>query len=324
MLCRRLLPVVGIAPLHRSVDNREVLLVRVFRLEVQTGHLCAEQSFRQVVGIPVALAARLSVLVDIVEVAEGREHRVVVEVHAEEPPQVAVFRTQASLGVGQDVAVELAFQVDVHHIVFLLYVAADTFAQPGRLVVYLQVLHRIVGQVVEHELVLAAEEVLSVQEQVVDALSVDVDVAVLLQLGTRELSYQSVEHRTFGQVEGSGIVDDGVAAILYLHLGARNDHAVEVYLLVDVATALHQQSRHLEPFVAAYLRQLVGCPEVVVAFEGGMEEVSLLTSRHLEEGIRAVHPVPDGATDGVYHGRVGPHQRDVSCQGHLRERVVGR
>ena len=55
-----------------------------------------------------------------------------------------------------------------------------------------------------------------------------VDFAVLVQLYTRHLSDEGIEHRAFGHVEGIGIVYQCVAAIDHLHLRCRDDHLVQV------------------------------------------------------------------------------------------------
>ena len=62
------------------------------------------------------------------------------------------------------------------------------------LVVYLNILHGVGRQVVEHDGMVASEEVLAVQKQGVDILPVMVDAAALLQFYAWQLAYQRVEH----------------------------------------------------------------------------------------------------------------------------------
>ena len=245
-------PEVVVAPFHHRAQFLLVVLVAVLGGQVHAYLLGSPQSRRHVGRRPFAFAARLAVLVHVVHIAKERHPRVVVVVEREQACHVAFFRAKASLDVGQISAVVFALQADVHHVVFLLHVVAYHLALLGRLVVDLDVLDGEVGQVVEHHLVVALEEVLAVECQVVYLLAVDVDVAVVLEFGSRHLSDESVEHRSFRQVEGRGIVDDGVAAIGYLHLGARDDHLVERALAVDavVLFLFHQQSWQFEVVVA--------------------------------------------------------------------------
>ena len=137
----------------------------------------------------------------------------VVVVKGKEARHVAVVGAGACLGVAHESAVIFALQLHVHHVVLALHVVPDHLALSGRLVIDLQFLHGEVGQIVEHHFVLTAEEVLAVQHQVVHLATVDVDVAIVLQLGPLHLTDEPVEHRALGQVEGIGIESDGVATI---------------------------------------------------------------------------------------------------------------
>ena len=118
----------------------------------------------------------------------------VVVIEAEQTGQITIVGTQAALDITHDAAVVFAFQLYVHHVVFFLHVVAYQFALLGALVEDLQLLDGVVGQVVEHHLVLAFEEVLAVEGEVIDLLTIDIDVTIVLQLSTRHLTDKSVEH----------------------------------------------------------------------------------------------------------------------------------
>ena len=170
----------------------------------------------------------------------------VVIVEAEESGQITVVCADASFYVTHEAAIVLTLQLHVHHVVLLLHVVAYELALLRALVEDLQFLHGVVGQIVEHHLVLSLEEVFAVQREVVHLLAVDVDVAVVLQLCTWHLADKTVEHRAFWQVEGRSIINQRVAAIGKLHFGARDDDTVHTYLFIYIIVAalllLHQQS----------------------------------------------------------------------------------
>ena len=95
----------------------------------------------------------------------------------------------------------------------------------GRLLVIdLHVLHCVVRQVLQHHLVLALEEVGTVQRQVLYLLAIDEYLAVVLQFHTWQLLDESVEHRALRNVEGIGIIDNGIALIYHLHLRGLHHH----------------------------------------------------------------------------------------------------
>ena len=97
----------------------------------------------------------------------------------------------------------------------------------GLLVVDGDVLHGVGGQVLQEQLAVVAEELLAVEQQVVDELAVVVDAAVAPQLYTRQLADEGIEHRAFGQDKGVGIIYQGVALVVELHLRGRHDDLLQ-------------------------------------------------------------------------------------------------
>ncbi len=175
-----------------------------------------------------------------------------------------------------------------------------------------------------HHLVLAFEEVLAVERQVVHLLAVDVDVAVLLQLGAGHLANEAVEHRAFGHVEGRCVVDQRVAAIGQLHLRAGDDYAVQVYIFIDVIVGalllLDEHAGQLEPRVAGNVAQLVDHRRVLVAVGGGADDEVVVLGGHLELVVARGAPGPAG--HGVHDGAVLAHECHEGFHLGLGERVV--
>ena len=123
-------------------------------------------------------------------------------------PVAALRGSGARLYVGCSANAVFTFQHHVHRVLLLVLVGdAEVLVLWGLLVVHLHVLHREVGQVFEHNLVLALEEVGAIQRQVLHLLAVDEDFAGLRQLDAGQLLDESVEHGAFGHVEGVGIID---------------------------------------------------------------------------------------------------------------------
>ena len=237
-------------------------------------------------------------------------------VESEEAAQIAVVGAQSALDVGQQSAVVLALQLHVHDVVLLRCFLALPFTLFRRLVVDLHILHRVVRQVVEHHLVVALEKVLAVERQVVHLLAVDVDVAVVLQLGARHLAHQSVEHGTLGQVERCGVVDHRIAAIGNFYFRARDDHPLEVALGEDVVLLsflLQQYARHLEQAVAGDVLHVVVDVARVVAVALGLDDEVVLLAWYLELVVGVARtPRPHVARRGVDDGGVAAHECHVS------------
>ena len=275
--------VVRVVPSYQGVEVVLDALVLVFGLQAEPRLLGGEQPALHLGGRPVAVAAGLPVLVDVVGVAEDGHARMVVEVESEGAGGPAVVCSGARLGVGNVAPGVLPFQVDVHHEVLGLDLAAQSLALLGALVIHLDVFHGEIRQVFQHHLVLSLEEVLAVEQQVVNLLAVDVYVAVVLELHPRHLADEPVEHRTLGEVERRGVVDDGVAAVCYLHARAADHHFVEPHVLVYVvAPALHEQPWYGVIALAPPRLQVEGVGQGLVALGLGADEVAHGALRHAE------------------------------------------
>jgi hypothetical protein len=156
----------------------------------------------------------------------------------------------------------------------------------------LKVLHSIVRQIVEHNLVVALEEVFAVECEVVYLFAIHIDVAIALDLGSRQLAHKGVEHRAVGHVEGTGIIHECVATIGELNLGARNHHSVQVHLFIYVALGEFLQVKvgHLEAAVACHALNLVVLTVGSIALTLCLYDVFFGLSLHLKARIIVVLP----------------------------------
>ena len=194
---------------------------------------------------PFAFAARVIQFVDVVSVEEDVEVGMISVALAERLGCIAsplirrIASRQAlpsfggvgggsSLHVGQIAFAILTLQDDIHHKVLRCIGHAQPLTLLRLLLIYFNVSNRVVRQVIEHHLVLAAEEVVAVERQEIHLSPMHIDLAVLVQLYTRHLADEGIEHRAFWHVEGVGIVDKRVASINHLHLCGRDDHLVQV------------------------------------------------------------------------------------------------
>ncbi len=173
-----------------------------------------------VAGAPATRIARLLRVVHIVEVPEERQTRLVRKTQAEHLAHESVMRPVAALGVGNPSRGILTFQVHVHHqrILALLLRTAPQVSVGGLLLVHLHLVHHIGRQVFERNSRVALEEVLTVDQQVAHEFPVHGDAAAVLYLHARQLFHQSVEHRSFRQLEGIGVVDQRVVLHHHHHL----------------------------------------------------------------------------------------------------------
>ena len=124
----------------------------------------------------------------------------------------------------------------------------------GCLVIHLNLLHRVVRQVLQHQLVLPPKEVLAVQQQVLHFLAVDENLTLLVQLRAGHLTDERVEHRAVGHVEGIGIIHQRIAAIIHLYLRCRHHHLVEC-LFGEGASSFYEYGGQFEVRILTYIFQ---------------------------------------------------------------------
>ena len=113
---------------------------------------------------PVAIPVWFVSLVYIVCIAENAQARVVGETEVEGAGQPAVARSAGKLRIANHACLIVTFQHHIHHIVFMQGAGMFLFVL---FLIELQFLNHIIGQVVEHDAVVASEEFLSVEQQVV-------------------------------------------------------------------------------------------------------------------------------------------------------------
>ena len=123
-------------------------------------------------------------------------------------------------------------QVHIHH-QFLFFFCGRLDAEGHILVrllsIYLDVVHHIARQVLQRNLGVTLEEVAPVDHQVVHKLAINKNLAVL-QFHTRQAAHQAIEHAALCQLEGIGIIDNGVATIVHLDLRRLHHHLAKLVL----------------------------------------------------------------------------------------------
>ena len=188
LLGTRQLNVIVLYPLEFSLCMLSPSLVLLIDEQVDAAHAVLPFARWHVGGAPFAIAAWSAVLVHVVHGAVDAQSRVVGVAHSEKTGKVAFVKILAKrfstrhFRISYIALVVLPFQLHVHHEAFLLHILTVVFAQVGGLAVGLHLLHSVGRQVVEHHLVVAFEEVLPVEQQFVNLLTMHQDATIVFQL----------------------------------------------------------------------------------------------------------------------------------------------
>ena len=134
------------------------------------------------------------------------------------------------------------FQAHVHHVVFFVHVVPQGAAALGGGFVHLELLDGVVRQIFEHDAVVSLIEILAVEQEVVELAAVDKDFAIAVEGGAGQLADEVAEHGTFGQVEGIGVVNEGIALVVEFDFGGRHYGFAQLLLLAVLVIALQAES----------------------------------------------------------------------------------
>ena len=322
-----------ILPHHVNLSG---IIHLVLRTEIgeHTTHLTvvAVASLMRAVIVFLVIRVIVGSLVDIVCTSEEHRPCMVRVSHTKALKLIAVVCAVACLKVSGAALVILTFQHHVHGIFLLILIGyAKHLVLLRLLVIHLDALHREVRQVLKHYLILSLEEVRTVERQVINLLSVDEYLTILIQFHAGQLLYQSVEHGALGHVEGIGIEHQRVALPHHLHLRGPYHHLVKRTALVvtGVPEFPHIHLRSLYALLpAAYLLHLkVGKGRFVIRmFEA--KYIAHRFARHLKIiacGLCSPAYTPCIATAlihpcGVHHCRIRLHQ----CQQHVWHGSLGK
>ena len=220
-------------------------------------------------------------VVGVVAIQHGHHAVVALHHHAEDAARIAVLRAHAQVDVHHLATVHALSQAEVEHRLLIAVIDAGDAAQVALLVVGTDALHDVGGQVLQRSLRVA--ELLVVHLDLAHRLTVDLDVAVVVHLGTGQALHQLLHHRALGGLEGIGIIYQRVA--LRLHAGNVLHHLDALqHLGVDFnlqRAQLHGAAAHRH-----------GAEQRLVAHVGdAQQEAAVARSRHLEHTVQVGHGV---------------------------------
>ena len=127
------------------------------------GFLC-ELSVRKFGRVPVALLARLAVFVYVVEIGENRQLNTRCEIETEHLFGIARVASRGQIEVGDAGFLVFLFELDIHHEVLFLHIAAHKLAFVGAFLIDLQVFDGVIRQIFDQSLVVSFEKILAVEQ----------------------------------------------------------------------------------------------------------------------------------------------------------------
>ena len=232
---------VPMVPADASVQLQAVFLLVV---EVQARHLRSRQTLTS--GAPAPATVGIGHVADVVAVAHEHHLQVVLHPSAEQSATVAVVRTYAYIGIEHKALVHTFLNAEVEHRLFLTIIDTADTCLVALHVVGLHTLYNIGGQVLQRCLGIACHKLLAIDHNLLHLLAIDGNLAVIVNLGTRQSFHQLLQHSTLRRSVGRSIIDKGVGLDNDLrrltgHHGIVQHHGI----------GLHDHGAHVEVLVAA-------------------------------------------------------------------------
>ena len=191
--------------------------------------------------------------------------------HGRQTETVAIVGTIAEVGISLYAIAGAALGDELECEVVITIVDTRHSRQVTFIVVGLHLIDHIRRQVLHHGVVVARHEVTTVELELAHFLTVDADLAVVVDLRTGERLHQSLNHRTFRHTEGIGVIDYRIVADHHLRQIGGDDSLVELH-----GAGFHRDGAYGEVPAPLLVESTI---VVLVTEEGDFHQI--LTCRHI-------------------------------------------
>ena len=232
-------------PSHRSIDLQQVRLLIV---DVDTKHLRGVQTC---VSTSETATAAEATVARIVSVSKGPDGYFVIIVHAHEACRIAIVRTYGDIVVGHEAFVHATLHRKVKCGLLVAIVDAGDTAEIALLIIDLDTFNDARGQVLECGLSVAGHEFLAADLHLFHFFTIDGNLTIVVNLGTRDAFHQFFCHRTLRNAVSRRVIDKGV--FLQNHLLSQSRH---LGTLQHNGITLHRDGTHFQIMVVGHIQIL--------------------------------------------------------------------
>ena len=202
-------------PVHTGLCNEFVYLFVVVVQHARLAGVQASAAHAHASAEASAATATHAHVIGVVGIGHTHQTMVAFHQHSEQAGGVAVLCTDTQVDIGHRTTIHAGTKSEVEHHLLVSVVDIGDTGQIALLIVSSDSFYDVGRQVLQGCLHIA--KVFLVDLNLLHLLTVDGDVTIFINIGTRQTLHQFLNHRAFRCAEGIGIVYDGVA--LRLNLG---------------------------------------------------------------------------------------------------------
>ncbi len=263
-------------PVHAGLCNQLVGLLKVVVQHTRLHGVESVAAHAATAAEATAAATAEAHVVGIVGVGHAHQAVVATHEHAEQAGRVAVLGANAEVGVSHRATVHALTQAEIDDRLLVAVVNAGDTSQVALLVVGANALHNVGGQVLHSRSGVA--KLFAVDFDLRHRLTIDLDVAVVVDLSAGQTLHQLFHNRAFGGLKGIGIIYNCVA--LRIHAGLVLHH---YHLLQYVAVSTQSNSAEILRLAGNGDRLHVGS---IAYASDAQQETSVVRCRSLEVAVK--------------------------------------
>ena len=194
-------------PAHTSIEFE---FTGILVVQVQTDHLVGCKALTGTAETATATTTGEAHIIGIVGIGHQEYLHIVFHHTSEDTACIAVLGTCGEVGIGHDTLVHACLDAEVEHRLFLTVFNTGDTGKVALLVVGLDAVDDVRGQVLHGGLRVASHELFTVNKDLLHLLAIDLDGSVVADLCTWQTAHQFFGHRSFRCTEGIGIIDKGI------------------------------------------------------------------------------------------------------------------
>ena len=190
-------------PAHTTVELQQVGLLIV---QVRTCHLRGVEPLTTTAEASATTASGEAHIVGVVGIRHQEYLQVVFHHAPEYTACITVFSTGCDIGIHHHTFVHTGLDTEVEHRLLLTIVDTADARQIALLIIGFDTIDNVCGQILDGSLRVASHEFLTVDEDFLDFLTVDLDRAIVADLCTRQTLDEFLYHRTLWRTEGICVI----------------------------------------------------------------------------------------------------------------------
>ena len=211
-------------PAHTTVKLQTVFLLVV---DIDTDHFAGIEALALTAPAATTTSTREAHVVDIVSSREEHHLHIVLHHSTHATTSIAMLGTDSQIDIGHKTMVHTFLNTEVEHRLLLTILNTRDTGEVALLVVGTDALNDVRGQVLQGRLCIAGHKLLTIDENLLDLLAIDLDGSIVADLSTRETLDKFLDHRSLGRAIRARVIHKGISLERHLRGMSRDSGTLQ-------------------------------------------------------------------------------------------------